>query len=223
MANLIYLDNSNFWIAGNAAIQKRRPRSRMRLDYKHLLNMLSMGETPKVARMYGSQGEKNRNWDDATEAGFELSLFKRSPSNTEKEVDTALVTDLVADALTLYKPGDMVVLIAGDRDYVPAIQRLKQAGIPVYVAFWDQQISDKLKQTAARFVCLDDHFDALCKPQTFAPLHDTVLVAGGKVRSLLKRSDQAPVEAKKNAQPAKLHHKHAARFVRTPGQGLRMA
>lgn len=221
MANLVYLDNSNFWIAGNAAIQKRRPRTRMRLDYKHLLEMLSMGEKPRVAKVYGSQGGKNRSWNDVTDAGFELSLFKRTEENTEKEVDTALVTDLVADALTVYQPGDMVVLIAGDRDYVPAIQRLKKAGIPVYVAFWDQQISDKLKYVAARFVCLDDHFDDLCKPQTFAPLHETVLVAGGKVRSLLKRATEAPAPQK--TKPAKLHHKHAARFTRSPGNGMRMA
>lgn len=221
MPNLVYLDNSNFWIAGNAAIQKRRPRARMRLDYKHLLNMLSMGETPRVAKVYGSQGDKHRNWNDVTDAGFELSLFKRSPSNTEKEVDTALVTDLVADALTLYRPGDMVVLIAGDRDYVPAIERLKKAGIPVYVAFWDQQISDKLKKSAAQFVCLDDHFDALCKPATFAPLHETALVAG-KVRSMLQRKAPVEPEPKKKAKDSKMHHKHAARFVRHPGQGMRM-
>ncbi len=208
MATLVYLDNSNFFIAANVAIQKRKPRARMRLDYKQLLAMLSMGEAPKVAKVYGSKGDKVRSWDDVTDAGFELSLLKRSTcNNKEKEVDTALVTDLVADALTLYQPGDMVVLIAGDRDYVPAIQRLKKAGIPVYVAFWDQQISDKLKQVAERFVCLDDHFEHLCKVHTFAPLHQTALVAN-KVRTMVKAAvppaeHRKPKKGKHSPRPAR--------------------
>ena len=165
MASLVYLDNSNFWLAAKTAIQERDPRLVPYPDYKHLLKILAMGEPPKVAKAYGSEGPGRVEWRFLTEAGFEVFVFDRDPDNTEKEVDSALVTDMVTDALTIYEPGDLVVLVAGDRDYVPAIKRLKQEGVDVYVAFWRHQNSHELQMAAARFVCLDDHFHDLCKPR----------------------------------------------------------
>ena len=166
MASLIYLDNSNFWLSASSMMAQHHTGFVPMPDYKHLVKLLSMGEAPKVAKAYGSKGHNQYDWNHLKQAGFETALFKRDADNTEKEVDTALVTDMVTDGLTIHEPGDIMVLIAGDRDYVPAIKRLKQAGVDVYVAFWSNRNSECLQSAATRFVCLDNHFKDLCKPRT---------------------------------------------------------
>jgi uncharacterized LabA/DUF88 family protein len=51
-------------------------------------------------------------------------------------------------------------LVAGDSDYVPAVELLTEDGFRVEVVFWSS-VSSELKSACSRFVELDAHLDAL--------------------------------------------------------------
>ena len=60
------------------------------------------------------------------------------------------------------RPGlDEMTLVAGDSDYVPVVNDVS-AGFMVHVAFWGHAAKE-LREAAARFVPLDDHFDFLSR------------------------------------------------------------
>jgi uncharacterized LabA/DUF88 family protein len=68
---------------------------------------------------------------------------------------------MVRDAYTrIDKSRDTITLVAGDSDYVPAVELLTQDGFRVEVVFWSSA-SAELKSIASRFIELDRHLDAL--------------------------------------------------------------
>ena len=52
----------------------------------------------------------------------------------------------------------IMVVAAGDADYVPAVERAKRKGWPVEVWFWSNAAGD-LKKAATRFCPLDEHLN----------------------------------------------------------------
>lgn len=60
--------------------------------------------------------------------------------------------------------GDKVVLVSGDRDYVPTIESLKSRGIPTTVVFWNHATAVDLRTKAADFADLEPLFDHLTRP-----------------------------------------------------------
>jgi uncharacterized LabA/DUF88 family protein len=55
---------------------------------------------------------------------------------------------------------DVITLVAGDGDFVPAIEALKAGGYTVELVFWDHA-SAELKKAASKFVSLNKHLDHL--------------------------------------------------------------
>lgn len=60
------------------------------------------------------------------------------------------------------KPGDEITLVAGDADYVPAIEKLRKRGFAVQVVFW-KHASRELKDAATKFIPLDDNLEHLSR------------------------------------------------------------
>lgn len=52
------------------------------------------------------------------------------------------------------------MLVAGDADYVPTINALKEDVFKVEVVFWGHASRD-LREVASKFISLDDYLDAL--------------------------------------------------------------
>jgi uncharacterized LabA/DUF88 family protein len=80
------------------------------------------------------------------------SAFSR---NVEKGVDVALVTDMLAFG---FRDGyDVALLVAGDLDYIRAIEEVKRIPKRVEIAFFEsiQAISGALKRKADRFIPLE--------------------------------------------------------------------
>lgn len=50
--------------------------------------------------------------------------------------------------------------MAGDADYVPTVNELKEDGYTVEVVFWSHAARE-LREVASKFVPLDDYFDTL--------------------------------------------------------------
>jgi hypothetical protein len=180
MVLFVYVDNSNVWIEGRraSAIQKGLARTAYEAKTKDItdpdwtydfgrLYELACPDGSKVgrAKLFGSRPPQNDSlWQLARENGFEVEVFDRSAGGREKEVDTGIVTTMLEDSFAPYmqaERGDKAVLLAGDRDYVPALKSLKGRGFGTRVVFWDHATSRDLALEADEFIPLDPHLEHL--------------------------------------------------------------
>lgn len=178
MANLVYVDNSNVWIEGMHvaayangmapsvwdAVQNRICDHNWKIDFGKLFAFAG-GDKADVrkAALFGSKPPQNDSlWDAARRNGFDVVTYDRNVVNHEKKIDTDIATTMIEDSFLVLQPGDEMTLVAGDSDYVPAIEKLKARGIPVHVVFW-KHASRELKQVASSFTELDQYLQHLAK------------------------------------------------------------
>ena len=166
MASLIYVDDSNLRATAHELLGSPHWKTGIAVcNYQVLHEMLSFGEQSKAARIYGSFGsaaERHALIAETSKAGFIPSFVKRL-QDREKGVDTALVADLISDSFTSYEAGDEVIIVAGDGDYVPAINRLMGRGVSVSVAFWDQGLAESLRWSGCNVVSLRSNLKNLIR------------------------------------------------------------
>ena len=164
MASMIYVDNSNYYLCGLDQAKESGNPDLVGSDYGALYDMLTFGEAPRCARIYSARRPGGNEFDHerARQAGFEVVLAERVMGR-EKGVDASLAIALLGDSYELHQPGDVVILVAGDLDYVPAVQNLRKRGIEVYVAFWSSGLATKLAKAATKVVCLDGHLRTLMR------------------------------------------------------------
>lgn len=186
MVLFVYVDNSNVWIEGRrlAAVVNGLAGSIEEATMEGILDQswsydfgrlyeLACPAEAKVGRslLVGSRPPANDSlWERARIEGFEVQVFDRNASNREKRVDTALVTTMLDDSYQHMQAarGDMVVLLAGDGDYVPTVESLQRRGIKVRVVFWSHAISRDLRELADEFRPLDSHLDELAHTPAFS-------------------------------------------------------
>jgi uncharacterized LabA/DUF88 family protein len=170
----VYVDNSNIFIEGRrvSAVTKGMARNiREAMDYNILDHSYSIdfgklhqfvagSDNAQIARaaLFGSRPPPNDSiWTYAKRAGFEVVLTDRNVRNKEKKVDTGITTAMVKDAYKNVNPKeDIITLVAGDGDFVPAIETLKADGYTVELVFWDH-VSGELKRAASKFISLNKH------------------------------------------------------------------
>ncbi|CAG8568614.1 1321_t:CDS:2, partial [Paraglomus occultum] len=88
------------------------------------------------------------------EQGYEVTVFDRDPiSHREKEVDIALALS-VGGIIASNDPG-ILILVSGDRDYAPAVEKALQKNWIVQTWFWTSGMSCKLK-AKTHFYSLDN-------------------------------------------------------------------
>jgi uncharacterized LabA/DUF88 family protein len=177
MANYLYVDNSNVWIEGMhvAAVENGHAPSiwdalenkicdyTWKMDFGRLYEFAG-GDKKDVGRavLYGSRPPANDSlWSFAKSKGFEVVVYDRNLQNREKKVDTSIAADMIADSYELMDPKkDEITLVSGDRDLVPAVEKLRKRGFRVDVVFWDHA-SKELKTAASSFVSLNKHLQHL--------------------------------------------------------------
>lgn len=176
MANFLYVDNSNVWIEGMhlAAVKKGMAASIMeaqdkkicdyswKYDFGKLLQFAG-GEKKEIGRaaLYGSRPPQNDSlWNIASKSGFDVIVHDRnSHTNKEKKIDTNIAVDIIDDFHEkMDKTKDEITLVAGDKDYVPVIEKLKGKGIPFYICFWDHAARET-KEVATKFISLNPYLD----------------------------------------------------------------
>lgn len=178
MSDYIYVDNSNLYIEGRrvSAVKQglaeniRQAMADGIFDHAYTISFGKLHEfltgndlaNIKRAALFGSRPPPNDSiWQFASKAGFELHLEDRNVQNKEKKIDTGIATLLTKDA---YKRGDpkcdTFVLVAGDADYVPTINELKEDGYNVQVVFW-KHAAKELVSAASKFIALDDYLETL--------------------------------------------------------------
>lgn len=176
MPNFLYVDNSNVWIEGMhvAAVvtgtapdiwtaQDRNITTPWSYDFGRLLYFAG-GEKDDVGRavLYGSRPPKNDSlWGSAQRQGFEVVVYDRNAANREKKIDTQITADMIEDSYELMKPArDEITLVAGDKDYVPAVEKLRKRGFTVHVVFWSHAARE-LRDAASKFIELDPYLEHL--------------------------------------------------------------
>lgn len=179
MANLLYVDNSNVWIEGMhvaafangiapdiwSAVQNGICDYNWKLDFGKLFEFAGGNKSDvKKAALFGSRPPKNDSlWDAARRNGFEVVTYDRNVVNHEKKIDTDIVATMIEDSFVLAKSAtDEITLVAGDSDYVPALEKLKKRGFRVDVVFWGHAAKE-LRQAASNFVNLDPHLEHLAR------------------------------------------------------------
>lgn len=179
MANLMYVDNSNVWIEGMhvaaymrgsapdvwTAVQNKICDYSWKLDFGKLFQLAGGDRRDvKKAALFGSRPPQNDSlWDAAIRNGFEVITYDRNVANHEKKIDTDIVATMIEDSYEIANPAtDEITLVAGDADYVPAIEKLKKRGFKVYVVFWGHAARE-LKQVATTFVNLDQQLEFLSR------------------------------------------------------------
>jgi uncharacterized LabA/DUF88 family protein len=169
MAEFVYVDNSNIFIEGKKIAAQRDGNKReldfsFRLDFGELYDFVAENNPNKIARallLGSSPPTSDKVWSIAERVGFEVLVVDRNTENREKKIDTGIVAAMVRDAYTrVDKSKDTITLVAGDSDYVPAVQMLTDDGFRVEVVFWSNA-SAELKSVSSRFIELDRHLDAL--------------------------------------------------------------
>lgn len=174
MANFVYVDNSNVWIEGmhiaavnagkaaslNDAQQHNICDHSWSYDFGKLLSFAGGNcSNIKRAKLFGSKPPLNDSlWKAAESQGFEVITEDRNYyTNKEKKIDSSICTAIMEDSYELMTPGqDEVILVAGDRDYVPTIESLKRRGIAFSVCFWDHAARE-MKDAADNFYSLNPY------------------------------------------------------------------
>jgi len=170
----VYVDNSNLFIEARrvSAVTKGMARNIVEamqhnildhsytIDFGKLHEFVAGVDNAKIARaaLFGSRPPPNDSiWTFAKRAGFEVVLTDRNVRNKEKKVDTGITTAMVKDGYKHVNPKkDVITLVAGDGDFVPAITELKADGYTVELVFWDHA-SSELKKVASKFISLNKH------------------------------------------------------------------
>jgi len=179
MSVFLYVDNSNVWIEGmrlsavknhtavdiSDAMNNNIVDRGWRCDFGQLLYLTGGNKSGiKKSHLYGSRPpEADSIWNAAKAQGFSITVYDRNYNNREKKIDTQIVSDIIGDALTVMNAGDEIMLVSGDADYVPAIEKIKdlKKGIIFNVASWDHSISPELKSKRDNFISLTPHLQNL--------------------------------------------------------------
>ncbi len=178
MSDFIYVDNSNLYIEGKRvsavvrglamniydAMNNRILDQEYTISFGRLHEFVAGTDQSQIARavLFGSRPPPNDSiWTRAKEAGFELILEDRNIANKEKKIDTGIVAAMTRDAYKRADPEkDVMVLVAGDGDFVPAVRQLIEDGYKVHVVFWDH-CAKELREAASGFTSLNSHLEYL--------------------------------------------------------------
>ena len=179
MAIYVYVDNSNAFIEGKrvSAVQKGLASNifeamnqkildnAWRLDFGKLHGFIStkLSDTINKAVLFGSRPPANDSvWSMARQGGFTPVVVDRNVANKEKKVDTGIITEMVKDAFTIVKRNqDKLVLVAGDGDFVPAVDTLKSNGFEIHLFFWGHASQELRTSAIPNFTNLDIELETI--------------------------------------------------------------
>lgn len=147
----VFVDDQNlFWGIVNAG-----EGISYRIDFGQLLLEAckdSKGDSRGVKSAYiaGVIPDDDTFWDIARNKGFTVRRGYLGSNRRSKQDDAYLITDMTA---TLYEEQgpSTIVLVAGDADYVPPLQRALEKGWRVEVAFINRGVSGALEMVAHEF------------------------------------------------------------------------
>lgn len=177
MKSYTYIDNSNVFIEAQRvaavksnmaadifdAMDRRVFDFSYKLDYGKLYEYFCGENQSEIgcAKLWGSPPPSDSFWIMVEKKGFEVVTYDRNAAGKEKKVDVAIAHAITKDAYTIIdKQNSEIVLVSGDKDYVPVIEDLKEGGYRVVVVFWEHAAKE-LKEAATKFIPLNQWHDYL--------------------------------------------------------------
>jgi hypothetical protein len=177
MKRYIYVDNSNVFIEGQRysavikdmafnihdAIERKIFDFNWNIDYGKLHTFLCRGINDiACVKLWGSPPPGDSFWAMVKEKGFEVTTYDKDYGK-EKKVDTAITHCITKDAYTIIdKLNSEIILVAGDKDYVPMVEGLKNDGFFITIAFWNHAAKE-LQKVAATFIDLNPQIKKIKK------------------------------------------------------------
>jgi uncharacterized LabA/DUF88 family protein len=178
----VYVDNSNVYAEGCrvSAVSKRFQGITniidamnngitdygWHLDYVELYKVIQeVSQLPiEFAKLWGSPPPNDPFWQYLKTQKFDVTIFEKNIAGREKKVDPAITHQITKDAYSgvIDKKEDVIILLAGDTDYVPVTEDLVLEGYTFIVLFWDHA-GMELKTKAPKFVSLNQYFERLTK------------------------------------------------------------
>jgi uncharacterized LabA/DUF88 family protein len=147
----IFVDVQNMFYSAKHLYQAK-------INYRRLLDDLSAGRqlVRAVAYLVTKPEVDQASFVDAlTRLGYEIRIkyLKIRPDGSAKG-DWAM--ELSLDAMAMAARLDTVVLVTGDGDYVPLVERLRVLGVRTEVVGFPQNTATELVNSAHVFVAIDD-------------------------------------------------------------------
>ncbi len=160
----LFIDNSNVFIEGQRVARETFNYDdqlvlRFRVSYGGLLDLIQAGRPLMEAVLVGSRPPPNDAlWNRLKTLGIEPRIFDRSfYTGREKRVDAEL-TNAIRDTLEENPQPGTIALVAGDADYVPALERCVKRKWAVELYFWAQASSELRRLPGVKFVDLASGF-----------------------------------------------------------------
>jgi len=158
---MIYIDGSNLFHSANDI--------GVRIDYESLKDILTAER--KLIRPYifvsvkvPPEPKQTNFYNKLRYIGYEVvetELQNEKGKFYEKGVDIAMATKLlVCGHKDMY---DVAVVTTGDKDFLPAIQAVKEMGKRVEVAGFDHSTAKNLQLNADRYISLDGKIESLTR------------------------------------------------------------
>lgn len=123
-----------------------------KMNHKDLANILIDGRKVAGAIAFDTKEYFKSNAkasDSLSKMGYKI-VCGHIEDDRQKEVDVALATEMIMHAVR--DNYDVVILISGDRDYIPAISAVQSLGKKVEVASFSKCTSRKLVSVSDKYV-----------------------------------------------------------------------
>ncbi|KAA6206662.1 MAG: NYN domain-containing protein [Candidatus Tokpelaia sp.] len=168
----IYVDNSNLLYGGRGVADS----AGWSPDY-NALRLLLCGKEAVICprpKIFGSFNNMAKFKSIIESAGCKLVGYEKNNGNTddynyaskEKKVDVAIAHQITKDAYSskIAREHDEIILVSGDRDFVPVVEDLVEECFIVRIYSWEHTIAWELKNACSQFISLNAHLDFLnCK------------------------------------------------------------
>lgn len=167
----VYVDNSNLLYGGRGAAEL----GEWSPDYNALRRLLC-GEEEIICprpKIFGSFNNVSKFKSIIEGAGCKLIGYEKNCGGEdsgyvgkEKKVDVAIAHQITKDAYSgkISRQTDEIILVSGDRDFVPVVEDLVEECFIVRIYSWERTIAWELKNACSQFLSLNQHLDGLnCK------------------------------------------------------------
>lgn len=155
----IFIDNSNLFIEGQKFFARAKGLRltvahdiRFRIDIGRLVEVLAGNRKITYAKLYGSEPPANDSlWKRIRSKGVEVDTFQRNAKDMEKQLDTALASDVAERAVLSSRESSAqtsmtFIIIGGDRDYLPPYEKVLKYRLNLEVAAWKNCLSQEVKK-----------------------------------------------------------------------------
>jgi len=167
----LFIDNSNLYIEGQRVAREKFRYDdqlivRLRISYGNLILKICNERKLMETVLVGSRPPTNDSlWRLLKKMNITPRIFDRSLySNKEKGVDAEL-TNAIRDTLEDNSEQGTIALVAGDKDYIPTIERCIKKKWNVEIYFWEQASASlkSLPKTSSNitFISLDTFFNEI--------------------------------------------------------------